>query len=119
MQNVNLVPMLILIGYVILTLIIANMVLRRKLGSEHYLVAGRALPAIMVMAVVLGDWLGGGSTVGVCQRGYNEGIVGWIYPISIGAGLLIFSFTLAGAYRKLKAITIAEVAGKVFGTVPG
>ena len=70
----------------------------------------------MVMAVVLGDWLGGGSTVGVCQRGYNEGIVGWVYPISIGIGLLIFSFTMAGAYRKLRAITIAEVAGKVFGT---
>jgi len=116
MENVNVIPLSILVGYIILTLVIANMVLRKKLGSEHYLVAGRTLPFLMVMAVVLGDWLGGGSTVGVCQRGYNEGIVGWVYPISIGIGLLIFSFTMAGAYRKLRAITIAEVAGKVFGT---
>jgi solute:Na+ symporter, SSS family len=116
MEKVNVVPMAILVAYIILTLVIANMVLRKRLGSEHYLVAGRSLPFIMVMAVVLGDWLGGGSTVGVCQRGYNEGIVGWFYPISIGIGLLIFSFTLAGAYRKLRAITIAEVAGRVFGT---
>lgn len=116
MENVNVIPMIILISYIILTLVIANMVLRKKMGSEHYLVAGRALPMFMVMAVVLGDWLGGGSTVGVCQRGYNEGIVGWVYPISIGIGLIVFSFTLAGVYRKLRAITIAEVAGKVFGT---
>ncbi len=116
MGNVNVIPAIVLISYIILTLVIANMVLRKKMGSEHYLVAGRALPMFMVMAVVLGDWLGGGSTVGVCQRGYNEGIVGWVYPISIGIGLIVFSFTLAGAYRKLRAITIAEVAGKVFGT---
>ncbi len=91
MENVNVIPAIILISYIILTLVIANMVLRKKMGSEHYLVAGRALPMFMVMAVVLGDWLGGGSTVGVCQRGYNEGIVGWVYPISIGIGLIVFS----------------------------
>jgi SSS family solute:Na+ symporter len=114
--NIHTIPLVILIAYVIFTLIVANVVLRRRLGAEHYLVAGRALPAFLVLAVVLGDWLGGGSTVGVCQRSYNEGIVGWIYPLSISIALLVFAFTMASRYRRLKAVTVPEVVGRVFDT---
>ena len=58
---------------------VANIVLRKKLGSERFLVAARALPLTLVVAVVLGDMVGGASTVGVCQRGFNEGILSSFY----------------------------------------
>jgi len=112
--NVQVIPLVILIVYVILTVVVANLMLKKKLGSEHYLAAGRALPAFLVLAIVLGDWLGGGSTVGVCQRGYNEGIVGWIYPISIGIALFVLAFTMSARFRRLGAVTVPEVVGKVF-----
>jgi len=113
-MNLHIVPLAILIVYVLLTLIVANLVLRRRLGAEHYLAAGRALPVFMVLAIILGDWLGGGSTIGVSQRGYNEGIVAWLYPISIGIALFALAFTMSARYRRLGAVTIPEIMGTVF-----
>ena len=113
-MNIQIIPLAILIVYIILTVGVANFVLRRRLGAEHYLVAGRALPVFLVLAIVLGDWLAGGGTIGVCQRGYNEGIVGWLYPVSIGIGLLFFGLVMAGRYRRLGAVTVPEVALRLF-----
>lgn len=113
-MNLHIIPLSILICYVVLTLIVANLILRRHLGSEHYLAAGRQLPVFMVLVIILGDWLGGGSTIGVCQRGYNLGIVAWVYPISIGIGLFALAFTMAARYRRLGAVTVPEVVGRIF-----
>ena len=113
-MNIHVIPLIILIAYFVITQVVASIVLRKKMGSEHYLVAGRALPTLIVLVVILGDWLGGGSVIGVAQRGYNQGVVGWIYPISIGIALLVFAFTMAARYRRVRAVTVPEVAGRVF-----
>lgn len=115
-MNIHTIPLTILIAYVVLTVVVANLVGRRWLGAEHYLVAGRALPTLLVLVVVLGDYLGGGSVIGVAQRGYNEGIVGWIYPISISIALLFFGLVMAGRYRRLGAVTVPEIARRLFDT---
>lgn len=115
-MEIHVVPFVMLILYAFLTIGIANRVLRKKLGSEHFLVAGRALPLSLVIAVVVGDLLGGPSTVGVCQRGYTIGIVAILYPIAYGIGMFLFSSTMAERYRRLKAITVPEVVGKLFDT---
>ena len=81
-MNVHIIPLVILIAYIILTVVIATLALRRKMSAEHYFVAGRALPAVVVLGVLLGDYLGGGSVIGVTQRGYNDGIVGLLYTVS-------------------------------------
>lgn len=116
MGSVNYTVIAILVGYVILTLLVANFWVKKRMGADHYLIAGRSLPIFMVVAVVLGDWLGGGSTIGVCQRGYNEGIVGIMYPISIGIALFVFAATMAKRFRRSKAVTVPEMTGKIFDT---
>ena len=103
-MTVNIVPLVMLIVYAVLTIIVANTVLRKKLGSDHFLVAARALPLSLVVAVVLGDMVGGASTVGVCQRGYNEGIVSSLYSVSLGLAFFAVAFTMSARYRKLRAI---------------
>ena len=113
-MDIHIIPLIILVAYFVITQIIATVVLRKKMGAEHYLVAGRALPTLIVLVVILGDWLGGGSVIGVAQRGYNQGVVGWIYPISIGIALLLFAFTMAARYRRVGVVTVPEVVGKVF-----
>ncbi len=113
-MNIHIVPLLILIGYTIITIGIANALLRKKLGSDHFLVAGRALPLALVVAVVLGCWIGGNATVGVSQRGYTEGIVGSAYSIALGIAMFVFASTMAGRFRRLKAITVPEVVGRLF-----
>jgi len=67
-MSIQIVPSIILILYAVITIGVANIVLRKKLGSEHFLVAARALPLTLVVAVVLGDMVVGASIVGVtCQ----------------------------------------------------
>ena len=113
-MTIHTLPLLFLIVYTVITIGIANIVLRKKLGSEHFLVAGRALPLALVVAVVLGDWIGGNATVGVSQRGYTEGILGSSYSIALGFAMFVFATTMAGRFRRLKAITIPEVVGRLF-----
>jgi SSS family solute:Na+ symporter len=113
-MQLHVIPITILIAYVVLTLVVANVVLRKKLGADHFLAAGRQLPVFMVLVIILGDWLGGGSTIGVSQRGYTEGIVAWLYSISIGIALFAVAFTMAARFRRLGAVTVPEVMGKLF-----
>jgi solute:Na+ symporter, SSS family len=103
-----------LIVYAITTIGIANLVLKKKLGSEHFLVAGRSLPLAFVIAVVLGDMVGGPSTVGVCQRGYSEGIGAIFYPLALGAAMCVFATTMSARFRRLRAVTVPQVIGKLF-----
>ena len=113
---INVIPIVMLVVYSILMIGVANTVLRKKLGSDHFLVAARALPLSLVIGVLLGDMVGGASTVGVCQRGFNEGLVGSLYSISMGLAFFAFASTMSARFRRLKAITIPEVVGRLFDT---
>ena len=115
MMNNNNITIGILIGYLIITIGVANFILlKKKKTSDSFLIAGRTLPTLLVIAVVLGDWLGGGTSIGVCQRGYNEGIAGILYPISIGFGLFIFAVTMSRKYRQSGVVTVPELTEKYF-----
>ena len=113
-MQVHVVPLVLLIAYTVVTIGVANIVLKKKLGADHFLVAGRALPLALVVAVVLGDWIGGNATVGVGQRGYTEGIVGSSYSIALGIAMFVFASTMSARYRRLRAITIPEVVGRLY-----
>ena len=113
-MTINVIPLVMLVVYAILMIGVANTVLRKKLGSDHFLVAARALPLSLVVGVVLGDMVGGASTVGVCQRGFNEGLVGSLYSISLGLAFFAFASTMSARFRRLRAITIPEVVGRLF-----
>jgi SSS family solute:Na+ symporter len=113
-MSLNFIPMVMLLLYAALTIGVANIVLRQKLGSEHFLVAARALPLPFVVAVVGGDLLGGGSTIGVCQRAYSEGIVASMLSFSLGLGFLVFAATMSARFRRLRAVTVPEIVGTLF-----
>lgn len=113
-MKLQIIPIAILIIYMVLTFVVATLGLRRRLSAEHFLVAGRTLPVSMVAAIVLGDWLGGGATIGVPQRSYSEGIVAWLYTISISLALFALAFTMSARLRRFGAITVPEIMGKLF-----
>ncbi len=113
-MQVQVIPLVMLAIYAVITIGIANILLRRKLGSDHFLVAGRALPLTLVVAVVLGDWVGGNATIGVGQRGYTDGLTGAWYTIALGLSMFVFASTMSARFRRLRAVTIPEVIGKLF-----
>ncbi|MHB9029138.1 MAG: sodium:solute symporter family protein [Candidatus Latescibacterota bacterium] len=113
-MQVQVIPLVMLIAYTVITIGIANTLLKKKLGSEHFLVAGRALPLALVVAVVLGDWVGGNATIGVSQRGYTDGLTGAWYTIALGISMFVFAATMSARFRRMKAVTIPEVIGRLF-----
>jgi solute:Na+ symporter, SSS family len=114
MSEIQVIPAIILLVYAIITIGAANIVLKKKLGSDHFLVAARALPLALVVAIVLGDMVGGASTVGVTQRGFNFGIMSALYSVSLGLAFFAVASTMSARFRRLKAITIPEVIGRLF-----
>jgi solute:Na+ symporter, SSS family len=50
----------------------------------------------------------------VSQRGYTEGLTGSWYTIALGISMLVFAFTMSARFRRLQAITIPEVIGRLF-----
>ncbi|MFC1541927.1 sodium:solute symporter family protein [Candidatus Latescibacterota bacterium] len=114
MSSLQVVPAIFLVVYAIITIGVANIVLKKKLGSDHFLVAARALPLVLVVAIVLGDMVGGASTVGVTQRGYTNGIMSSLYSISLGLAFFAVASTMSARFRRLHAITIPEVIGRLF-----
>ena len=113
-MTIDIIPLVILIIYAITTIGIANVLIRKKLGSEHFLVAGRSLPLFLVVVCFLGECVGGPTTIGVSQRGFTEGIVAILYPISLGIAIFFLGLTMSARFRRLKAITVPEVVGQLF-----
>jgi SSS family solute:Na+ symporter len=114
MSSIQVVPGIILLSYALITIGVANIVLKKKLGSDHFLVAARSLPLTLVVAIVLGDMVGGASTVGVTQRGYTNGIMSSLYSVALGIAFFAVASTMSARFRRLNAVTIPEVVGRLF-----
>lgn len=55
---------IMMIVYIIVTVVIAAVLAKRVRSSDSFLIAGRGLPWFLVVAVIAGDWIGGGSVIG-------------------------------------------------------
>ena len=106
----------VMIIYLVLTIVFASVVSRKVRDSDSFLIASRGLPWFLVAAVITGDWIGGGSVIGVAQKGYTSGITGCIYNIGMFLALVLFTFTLAKRYRRTGFITVPEMVKSFFGS---
>lgn len=84
--------------------------------SKDYMLAGRALPAIMVACSLSANNIGGGSTVGLAGKAFgNWGMSAVWYVLAAAIGIIPMAF-FAPKLRKALAFTIPEVIGRRFGT---
>lgn len=95
--------------YLIVTMAIAIILSKKVKSSDSFLIAGRGLPWFLVLAVITGDVIGGGTVIGVAQRGYNSGITGSLYNVGMFIALLAIAFLLAKRYRRTGVITVPEM----------
>ena len=82
--------------------------------NESYYFANRRLNVWLLASTILATQVGGGMLIGVCDAAYQEGLIGFLYPISQIIGLLIVFFVLSKAFQKLKLQTAPEVFTKVY-----
>jgi solute:Na+ symporter, SSS family len=112
------------LGAIVLTLMIVSLARVSKVKTKaDYLVAGRSLPAFVLVFTLLSSWIGSGSLLGGAENAYNRGFValwqaggGWV-------GLFLIYF-IAPRARRFAQFTIPDLlearysqAARVLGVI--
>lgn len=97
------------LGAIVLTLMIVSLARVSKVKTKaDYLVAGRSLPAFVLVFTLLSSWIGSGSLLGGAEEAYRHGFVAlWI----AGGGWvgLLFIYFIAPRARRFAQFTIPDV----------
>jgi len=106
--------LLIILAYFVLLLVIGWITKRLSKTSTDFLIAGRNLGLVLCTVSILGEWLGGMSTIGTAEKAYSTGFFPLWYNISTATGMVLFGFFLAARYRKSNVHTVGEMLEQLF-----
>src|SRR6202046_5369418 len=99
----------IVVGLIVLTLLVVSLARVSKVKTRAaYLVAGRPLPAIVLVFTLLSSWIGSGSLLAGAENAYNHGFVSLWQAAGGWAGLLLIYF-IAPRARKFAQYTIPDL----------
>ncbi len=110
---------------VIVTVLLAVAVYRtsRVKTKADYLVAGRSLPAVVLVLTLLTSWIGAGSLFAGAENAYKNGFAALWQPAGGWFGLLLIYF-IAPRARKFAQITLPDLlearynqTARVLGTI--
>src|SRR5579875_4142958 len=97
------------VGAIILTLLVVSISRLHKTHTKaDYLVAGRSLPAFVLIFTLLSSWIGSGSLLGGAENAYNHGFVALWQGGGGWAGLLLIYF-IAPRARRSAQFTIPDL----------
>src|SRR5277367_637461 len=99
----------IVLGLIVLTLLAVSLARVSKVKTKaDYLVAGRSLPAIVLIFTLLSSWIGSGSLLAGAENAYKHGFPALWQPAGGWAGLLLIYF-IAPRARKFAQFTIPDL----------
>jgi SSS family solute:Na+ symporter len=99
----------IVIGLIVLSLLAVSLGRLGKVKTKaDYLVAGRSLPAIVLVFTLLSSWIGSGSLLGGAENAYRHGFSALWQAGGGWAGLLLIYF-IAPRARKFAQYTIPDL----------
>ncbi|HSY11651.1 MAG TPA: sodium:solute symporter family protein [Verrucomicrobiae bacterium] len=99
----------IVLGLIVLTLLGVSLARVSKVKTKaDYLVAGRSLPAIVLIFTLLSSWIGSGSLLAGAENAYKHGFPALWQAAGGWAGLLIIYF-IAPRARKFAQFTIPDL----------
>src|SRR5271156_3258891 len=97
------------LGVIVLTLLTVSLSRLNKTRTKaDYLVAGRSLPAFVLVFTLLSSWIGSGSLLGGAENAYNHGFAALWQAGGGWAGLLLIYF-IAPRARKFAQFTIPDL----------
>ena len=97
------------LGIIVVTLLAVSLSrLKRTKTKADYLVAGRSLPAFVLVFTLLSSWIGSGSLLGGAENAYNHGFAALWQAAGGWAGLLLIYF-IAPRARKFAQFTIPDL----------
>ncbi len=97
------------LGAIVLTLLTVSLSRLNKTKTKaDYLVAGRSLPAFVLVFTLLSSWIGSGSLLGGAENAYKHGFAALWQAGGGWAGLLLIYF-IAPRARKFAQFTIPDL----------
>ena len=97
------------LGVILLVLLAVSLArLRKTHTKQDYLLAGRSLPAFVLVFTLLSSWIGSGSLLGGAENAYNHGLVALWQPAGGWAGLFLIYF-IAPRARRFAQYTIPDL----------
>ncbi len=115
---------IIVLAIIVLTLLAVSIVKTRAVHTKaDFLVAGRSLPAYVLVFTLLSSWIGAGSLFAGAENAFKNGFAALWQPAGGWAGLLIIYFVAPRA-RKFAQFTVPDLletryntAARVLGTL--
>jgi SSS family solute:Na+ symporter len=104
----NLLYASVLGAIVIILLVVSLSRLRTAQTKADYLVAGRSLPAFVLVFTLLSSWIGSGSLLGGAENAYRHGFAALWQAGGGWAGLLLIYF-IAPRARRFAQFTIPDL----------
>src|ERR1700754_1740583 len=99
----------IVLGIIVVTLLGVSLARLGKVKTKaDYLVAGRSLPAIVLVFTLLSSWIGSGSLFAGAENAYKNGFAALWQPAGGWLGLLLIYF-IAPRARKFAQFTIPDL----------
>ena len=99
----------VVLGVVVLMLLVVSMSQLRGVKTKaDYLLAGRSLPAFVLVFTLLSSWIGAGSLFAGAENAYRNGFAALWQPAGGWAGLLLIYF-IAPRARKFAQYTIPDL----------
>lgn len=102
-------PYAVVLALITLSLLTVSLGRLNKVKTKaDYLVAGRSLPAIVLVFTLLSSWIGSGSLLGGAENAYKNGFVALWQAAGGWVGLLLIYF-IAPRARKFAQYTIPDL----------
>ncbi|MHB1024043.1 MAG: sodium:solute symporter family protein [Acidobacteriaceae bacterium] len=99
----------IVLGIIVLTLLTVSITRLSKVKTKaDYLVAGRSLPAFVLVFTLLSSWIGSGSLLGGAENAYRHGFAA-LWQGAGGWGGLLLIYFIAPRARKFAQFTIPDL----------
>ena len=99
----------VVLGVIIVTLLTVSLTRARTVKTKaDFLVAGRSLPAFVLVFTLLSSWIGSGSLLGGAENAYKHGFVALWQGGGGWAGLLLIYF-IAPRARRFAQFTIPDL----------
>ncbi len=114
MENLNFPILTALVGYGVLMLGISLYWMRRVKQPVDLLLANRGLGTLALTGTVLATGIGTGVTLGASGHSYVSGWGGALYPVGLGAGIIVTGVLFA-EMRKYKFMTLSEEIACYYG----
>jgi SSS family solute:Na+ symporter len=113
-QIMNLLDTAVMLMYFAVLIIAGFIGSIKAKSSEDFMLAGRNLGMFMYLGCLSAVILGGASTIGTAQLGYEHGISGIWFVTMIGLGIITLGTIFNKRISSIKVTTISELLGKKY-----